>query len=425
MIDRFLGEESLAFRIVSVGARSLVWLFGHGGRIREWRAVARRCGLTNLRAVRTLGLTRRLEADADFLHVVFTSAPPRESDDPRGTIRIRGLAAGLYGPAEPRHRLGGLDVPMEAADIPPVGGPPLLLCALLHAQARRIVAGLFEGRVKGDDGAERGWSCKVRLAGGALSIDYDGELFDGALQGALDAALCLTATDDPARAAAVNLRQERSSALRAFILRTLAEEAPDHPATAAAVREALTDVAPAIRLEAALASGAEGRPVLRALTASGDTNETTLARAIAALGAELPTDELLALLERTIARRRIRAAIACLELLGTRGPAVADALVRALRSPDPGVVIAAAQALAGHADTREAVMALREAEALGRGDPDLQEAVRHAVAAIRLRLGDASTGQLSVSEADAGAVALVEDGRGRVTLDPAEKPPQS
>ncbi|MET0551531.1 MAG: hypothetical protein ABW221_00740 [Vicinamibacteria bacterium] len=410
-------NESLAFRIVAAGARSVVWLFGQGGRVREWRAVARRCGLTNLRDVRTLGVTHRLEGDADFLHVVFTSAPPRDSDDPRGNIRIHGLAAGLYGPAEARHRLGGFDVPMGAA-VPPLGGPPLLLCALLHAPARQLVTGLFEGRVEGDDGTERAWSCKVRLAGGALSIDYDGELFDAALQGALNAALCLAPTDDATRAAAGNLRQEKSSGLRAFILRTLAEEAPDHPATSAAVREGLTDAAPAIRLEAALASGAEGRAVLRALTTSEDTNEATLARAISALGAALPTDDLRELLRRTVARRRIRAAIACLELLGTRGPAVADALVRALRSPDPGVVIAAAQALARHADTREAVIALREAATLGRGDPDLVKAVRHAVSAIQPRLERAAAGQLSVAGDGEGALALVEDAHGRVALEP-------
>jgi hypothetical protein len=418
MVARFFGGES---RIRAAAARAAAWVFGHGDRVQEWRGVARRCGLTNVREVGMLGRTYRLEADAVSLHVVFTSAALSTREAPRGTLVIGAVANGLHAPTEPRLRIGGLDVPMNAADMPPVGGPPLLLCALLDAPARRIVAGLFEGRVEGDDGIERSWRCEVRLRDGALTIDYHGELFDEALQGALNAARCLAATDDPARAAADALRRETWPALRAYILRALAAEAPDHPATTAAVRAALTDGSPAMRLEAALASGTEGRAVLHALAASEDTTEEVQARVVTALGADLPSHEVHTLLERAIARRRTRVAIGCLELLGTRGPDETAVLARALKCGDPGVVVAAAQALTWHGNTREAVIALREAETLWRGDRDLADAVRHAVVAIQLRLESAGTGQLSVAGAEAGTLALTDDGRGRVALDAPSK----
>jgi hypothetical protein len=421
MVARFFGGGS---RIRAAAARAVAWVFGHGGRVQEWRGVARRCGLTNVREVRVLARTYRLEADAVFLHVVFTSAPLSTREFPRGTVVISGVADGLHGPTEPHRRLGGSDVPWDAGDVPPVGGPPLLLCALFDAPARRIVAGLFEGRIEGDDGVERSWSRDVRLRDGALTIDYHGELFDEALQGALNAARRLAATDDPARAAADALRRETSPALRAYILRTLAAEAPDHPATRAAVRAALTDDAPAMRLEAALASGAEGRAVLRALAASGTTEEMQ-ARVVSALGADLSSPEVHMLLEQALARRRTRVAITCLELLGTRGPDETAVLARALTCGDPGAVVAAAQALTWHGNTREAVIALREAHERDRNDRELAEAVRHAVAAIQLRLERAGVGQLSVAGAAAGTLALTDDGRGRVALDRADEPSQS
>jgi hypothetical protein len=411
-----LGNESLALRLLAAGARKVGWALGHAGRLGEWRRIAAACGLTNVSEVRTLGFTRRLEADAGWLRVVFTSSPPREDDTTRGTIVISGLATGLHGPTGPGGCLGGFDVPRGLADIPPVGGPPLLLCALFDAPARRLVSGLFEGRVDGEDGVEHGFPCRVRLGDRALTIAYEGDLATHAVQGALRAARCLVAIEDPATVAADTLRREPQPSLRVHIVRTLAAHAPEHPATAAAIRTALADVAEAVRLEAALASGQEGRPVLQALIASGDTTEAVLARAVTALGAELSSDEVRALLSKAIARRRTRVAIACVELLGGRGPGETDALVSALRCADPGVMIAAAEALTWHADTREAVIALREAEALGRGDRDLAEAVRHAVTAVQLRLERAGVGQLSVAGPEAGTLSLADDVRGHVAL---------
>ena len=195
-------------------------------------------------------------------------------------------------------------------------------------------------------------------------------------------------------------------------------DAPEPPATPAAIRAALTDGADGVRLEAALASVDDGRAVLRVLVSSDGTSEVVLARAVAALGAGLPSEDLRALLARSIEWRYVRVAIACLEQLGTRGPAETGALAGALDSGDPGVVLAAAQALARHGNTREAVIALREALALRRTDRELAEAVRQAVNAIQLRLEEAGVGQLSVAGAETGTVALADDPQGRIALEP-------
>jgi hypothetical protein len=397
--------------------RTVRWALTYRGRVREWRRTATACGLTNVREVRTLALTHRVEAETGPLRVTFTSAPPREDESPRGRIVVTGCAHGLSAPAE-LNRLGGFDVPRGMVEVPPVAGPPLLLCALFDAPARRLVSALFEGYVVGEDGSERRWDCRTRLGARGLEIGYEGDLLDDFVRGALRVARCLVAPEDAAAAAAENLSRETDPLLRAHILRTLTAEAPEHPATAAAVRAALTDGADAMRLEAALAAGDEGRAVLRALVSSDETTEVVLARAIATLDTEQSSEQLRALLGKALGRRRTRVAIACLEQLGARGSEETQTLVRALTCGDPGVVVAAAQALTWHGDTREAVIALHEARALARDDRELAEAVRHAVTAIQLRLEKAGAGQLSVAGGETGTVSLADDPRGRVALEP-------
>jgi hypothetical protein len=407
--------------VMGAAWRLTVWTFGYRGRVREWRRTAAALGLTNVREVRTFALIRRVEAESGPLRVTFTSAPPREDESPRGSLVFAGVAPELSAPAE-RELLGGFDIPIRIVEVPPVAGPQLVLCALFDLRARRAVSALFTGHVEVDDGVERRWECRTRVGAGRLEIDYEGELLDDFVRGALRAARCLVPPQDAAAAAAENLRRETAPLLRAHILRTLTAEAPAHPATQAAVREALADGADAMRLEAALASGAQGRAVLRALVSSDDTAEGVLARAVAALDADLPSEELRALLGQAIRRRYVRVAIACLEQLGTRGPAETEALAGALESGDPGVVVAAAQALTRHGNTREAVIALREALALRRDDGELADAVRHAVAAIQQRLEKAGAGQLSVAAGETGTVSLSDDPQGRVALEPGDAP---
>jgi hypothetical protein len=417
---------NLALTVVEAAWSATRWVFRHRARARGWRRIAEACGLTNVREVRASGFTHRLEADGDVpLRVAFSSYPPTSHEEEGGSLIIGGLAPALRGPSRD-DRLGGLDISKRLAeDMPPVAGPPLLLCALLDAPARRLVSGLFDERIDGEDGAVRSWRCRARIADGTLSISYAGDLFDDAVVGALRVARCLVAPEDPALAAARNLRGEADPRLRQHILSTLLEEAPRHPATREAARAGLADESDLVRLEAALGSGEPGRDVLRAL-AAGDTTETVRARAVTALGAGLSSAEVRALLEQAVARRQTRLAIACVELLGARGPAEADPLIEALGSADPGVMVACARALGAHADRREAVIALREAALLARDDRDLAQAVQEAVRTIQLRLEGAGAGQLSVAAgSDAGSVSLADDTRGRVAIDRTDDPAQS
>jgi hypothetical protein len=410
-----------------------LWAVRHPARVREWRRTAKACGLTDVRVVRALAVPRRLEAQAGWLTVSFRSRPRQKDDPTRGTIVVGGLASGLHAPAERSAWFGASDAGRTAwrRDVPPalagppVGGPPLLLCALLDARARRLVAALFQGYVEGEDGSQQGFPCRARIAERELTIDYYGALSEQTVRGVIRAAECLVSTEDPAADAAANFHAEQDASTRAHILRTLVAAAPGHAATAAAVRAGLADASEAVRLEAALAEGPDGRSVLREVAASDAAPEGVVARAITALSDELPSEEIRTRLAAAIARRQVRAAIACAEVLGARGPAETPPLVAALRSVDPGIVIAAAQALGRHGESREAVIALREAQERNRADADLAAAVREAVPAVQLRIERAAAGQLSVAGPEAGTLALSDDGRGRVALDRAEDPPQS
>jgi hypothetical protein len=399
------------------------WMARHRERGRRWRQVAEACGLSNVREVRTAGFTRRVEADAGPLGLVLTAYPSwNERKQDRGTVVVRGLAAGLAGPSARARAADGAEL-LEA--LPPVAGPPLLLCALLDAAARRLVCGLFDGRVDGEGGVVQTWDCSVRLRDGMLTISHSGDLFDDALVGALRAARCLVAPADVARTAAANLRAEADPHWRRHILRTLLAEAPRHAATAQAVRESLTDEADAVRLEAALGSGADGRGALRALTESEDASDAVVAQAVAALDSGLSSADLRGVLRRACARRRTRSAVACVQLLGARGREETDPLVSALSRPDREVVIAAARALTLHADTAAAVVALRDAAAHDPADRELRETVERAVRAVQQRIAGAGAGQLSVADARRGGLVLADDRQGRVSVDPGGEPPQS
>ena len=209
--------EDFATELLKAGYRLTRWALGYRGRVREWRRTASACGLTNVREVRTLALTHRVEARKGPLRVTFTSSPPSEDDTARGTLIIAGLAHGLSGPAE-LGRLGGFDVPKGMVEVPPIAGPPLVLAALLDATARRLVSALFEGHVEGEDGVDRSWSCRTRLGERGLEIAYEGDLSDEAVRGALLAARCLVAPEDAAAATAENLRQETHPRLRLSLI---------------------------------------------------------------------------------------------------------------------------------------------------------------------------------------------------------------
>jgi hypothetical protein len=87
-------------------------------------------------------------------------------------------------------------------------------------------------------------------------------------------------------------------------------------------------------------------------------------------------------------------------------------MLEALRSEDPPVSVAAAQAL-GRVGTVAAVVPLREAAEQG---GDLRRAARQAIAEIQARLAGAEPGQLSLAGGEAGALSLADGEPGRLTL---------
>ena len=72
--------EDFATELLKAGYRLTRWALGYRGRVREWRRIAAACGLTNVREVRTLALTHRVEARKGPLrvtfHIEFRNQPP-------------------------------------------------------------------------------------------------------------------------------------------------------------------------------------------------------------------------------------------------------------------------------------------------------------------------------------------------------------
>jgi HEAT repeat protein len=184
------------------------------------------------------------------------------------------------------------------------------------------------------------------------------------------------------------------------------------------VRAATGDEDAEVRLEAATALGAEGTPTLAALVADASLEDTLSARAVEALGKEMPADLARATLRQELAasvgQHRLATACACASALGRRGEAQdEELLLRALpKGPDETLRLAAARAL-GAAGSARAVPSLAE---LSRSDSaSLQRAGRLAIQAIQSRLQGATPGQLSLGTADSGQVSLADDVAGRLS----------
>jgi HEAT repeat protein len=245
---------------------------------------------------------------------------------------------------------------------------------------------------------------------------------------------------------AANSRNEPLPAVRLANLAVLTREYPRRPATLEALRHALRDPHPSVRLKAARDLGDEGLAELRDLATDQGGPEAVQAGAVLALGDRLPFAAADEVLHQALRARRLRVAEGCLEVLGThgggqavatlskvlgveRGPlAVAaakslgasgdasaqQALVAALDRADDETAVAAAEAL-GHAGSARVIPRLRDVERTS-GNDELRRAAREAVARIQERLAGASPGQLSLADGESGQLSLTEDERGRVAL---------
>ena len=299
------------------------------------------------------------------------------------------------------------------------GQAPLAL-AILEPGTRRRLAGLLRGQVA-VEGREP-VDVDATLADGVLEVRVKESGFSGSrehvpaiLPEALDVARLLVAPKDVA-ARIAGQRGPRARDRRAAAGR--ADARPGVPAAPGDARDAPRRArgrerggAPA-RGDGPRRGGA-GDAARPRRPAPGPTTRARRGRSRRS-GEQLPRRLAEATLRRALGGAgRPLTAQACLEALGRLGrPEAEGLLLEALRSEDPPVSVAAAQAL-GRAGTVTAVVPLREAAERG---GDLRRAARQAIAGIQARLAGAEPGQLSLAGGEAGALSLADGEPGRLSL---------
>ena len=425
------------------------WQMGEPLRRRAWRAAARSHGMTEVAIHSGLAVRGSLSGRCGAFRVRLESAS-RSLDDIGTRISVEPIEGRL-----PAVRLRGLDAPGEpeieigdgAFDATfHIGGSPALVLAFLDAETRRtlgrLVAQLAPRRifVEMADGALRAYLMEAHAA----DMDRDVALTLGIL---LQTAEHLApVTDAPARLAQ-NAAQDPQPGVRLQNLLVLLREFAEHPATAPTLRAACLDDSREIRLRAASALGVDGYDVLHGLIEDAAADDTTVARALYALGGHLPADRANAILEGALRTRRLGTALACLERLGHSGPDAVGMLAKVALVESGELAVGAARALGsvGGAEAERRLLELLEsdrgvpglafaaAEALGRfgsaaavaalkeaadrsSDRALRGAARQAVAEIQARLTAASPGQLSLSGADAGQLSIAPQEAGQVSV---------
>lgn len=294
-----------------------------------------------------------------------------------------------------------------------------------------------------------GLEAAVRVEAGELTAEFRepvggrSPLDEPVLSAVLDLARRLRAPESPLSRLAQISHADPLPAVRERALRTLQELEPWPPETTQALRVALRDASPALRLQAARALGAEGDGTLLALTDGFAVEDALAAEALAALGERCTVGQARAILDRSVVTSRAASATAALAVVARGGASqvatIADVLARAsepiqaaaasalgtvasasataplrdaLRAPSVTVASAAARALGSFA-TAAAVPALRDAEKRG---GEVGRAARTAVAEIQSRLTGASPGQVSLA-GGGGQVSVVDAAAGRVAID--------
>jgi HEAT repeat protein len=316
-------------------------------------------------------------------------------------------------------------------------GDPVLVAALFDASLRRHVLAAAAG----------GGS----FEGGVLRLDLPGTLRSAAAlvsrtRAAVGLARRFCTPRDVAARLASNARRDPVPAVRITCLDRLRESFAARARHA--LRAALSDPDPAVRLRAATALPGTDQEALLALARSFEVDESLQARAIAALArpparamgrvlrAALKSGRRAAAREaiRALGLSRSRAALApltavsgsedagmrltAIRALGATGlPGAQEALVSVLGSVSAEEREAAASAL-GALGTVAAVGPLRAAVGAHPEDRGLRLAATRAIGAIQARAG-AEPGWLSVAaESQAGALSLADSESGRLSLSP-------
>jgi hypothetical protein len=320
-----------------------------------------------------------------------------------------------------------------------VRGPASRALALLDEETRHRVTELVRAGGKVKDGV-------VSIA---LHRRFrDGEALSGFVQQLVAVAERLAQPDPTVERLAALARFDAVSGTRHRCLQELIGSHSGDPLTDMALRSALADRTPEVRLLAAVALGDAGLDCLREIVASGGTSPEVARSAVEALGERLPEEVALARLEMAVragherlvrvlverfgpstsrqgvARlaRQLRddapaeTAAACARALGRTGSAVAaPPLVAALARNDAGVRAAAAEAL-GKVGTVESIAALREAASGNLMSPSVRRAAAAAIAEIQSRLTGAAPGQLALSRGEVGSLALADRAEGDLAL---------
>ena len=425
-----------------------------------WRARAEACGLTDIEQPKRFGLLKELTGRRGRHEVRIERF--KRGKTHRGTrVTVRGLAGDIeirregfgsriqktFGSKEYVTGDAGFDGRAYLL------GPDTLLCALLDADTRAHIRNALAGQFPGDGGLVRSLEASVVVAGGEIRCEFNERW------GATNEPQVATLNDLiglAERLAPVARREPRiaqiagldpSSGVRLQALTTLVHEFPDAAETRDALRAALRDADPEIRLQAGLRLGEEGRPTLQALAASIEVPDACSARAVDGLGGAMEHPR--AVLESVLSAGRLQTAQGILMALAREGAAHVDAIAPVLDDPREEVAAGAARALGtsaspaaeepllralertselvrqaaatalGFVGTARSVIVLRELPERARWKSD--RAAREAVDLIQSRLTGAAPGQLALAGDASGQVSLSEDPQGRVALpDPPE-----
>ncbi len=331
-----------------------------------------------------------------------------------------------------------------------VVGRPAEILALLTARTRGALHGLVRGSVRlGHLGLEGG-TLGVDVPISAFSREHPG--LQIAAHAIAELALLLAAPPDVVGRLAEGATLDAAPGVRVRCLRVLLGDHAAHPETRAALGVALRDADEGVRLEAALGARAQGRETLVQLAIDTNVSDRCGARAVEALGADLPLDRVESLVRESakvpdsvaarpsvtrafilaLGRNRSEAALQLLArlILGAHdsyGPDIADAIVAGSRPGAEAALVAALgtwaldrthateAAAAGLADvgTADAVLPLKDAARRHGGR--VAEAARRSVAAIQARI-NSTPGRLALADGEGGRLSEVDDPSGRVTL---------
>jgi HEAT repeat protein len=314
-----------------------------------------------------------------------------------------------------------------------VTGEPLAVHALLDGETRALLVRLVD----------RPRLLTLDMSGGTLSFLAETAWFGETLGLVLRLAQRLAEVPPVEERVAALAGGDLLPSVRLTCLHALMEQRPRHPATRGALRAALSDPHPSVRLSAGLTLRTEGREALLGLARDPESTGEVASRAIVALGAHFPPDDAARTLETALRSGRFETVGACLDSLASRGAAHLEPVRAVLDGPsDTGAALAAsALGLSGAAQAEPMLLQALErrsrevraaaVRSLGRvgsaasvpllrelepqGDGGFRRAVREAVASIQSRLVGAGQGQLALAQ-DGGALSLAADEGGRVSV---------